>query len=44
MHNGCAKTLTERFDPACGGGDAHGKTSQLGTDQIGDLVVYLSSL
>jgi mono/diheme cytochrome c family protein len=44
LHNGCAATLRARFDPACGGGDLHGKTSQLTDDQIGDLVSYLESL
>lgn len=44
MHNGCAKTLLERFDPNCGGGDAHGKTSQLSAAQRLDLVAYLSTL
>jgi mono/diheme cytochrome c family protein len=44
MHNGCAKTLRERFDPDCGGGDAHGTTSHLSEAQIDDLVAYLESL
>lgn len=44
MHNGCAKTLEERFVGACGGGDAHGKTSQLTPAQRADLVTYLKSL
>jgi hypothetical protein len=44
MHDGCATTLTERFDPACGGGDRHGRTSQLSSEQIGDLVAYLETL
>ncbi|HKO95150.1 MAG TPA: cytochrome-c peroxidase, partial [Polyangiaceae bacterium] len=44
MHSGCAKTLLERFQPECGGGDAHGKTSQLSEAQKLDLVAYLSSL
>jgi cytochrome c peroxidase len=44
MHNGCAATLRDRFDPACGGGDAHGKTSHLAEAQIDDLVAYLESL
>jgi mono/diheme cytochrome c family protein len=43
MHDGCAATLRERFDPACGGA-AHGNTSQLTPDQITDLVAYLESL
>lgn len=43
MHDGCAATLRDRFG-ACGGGDLHGKTSQLTTAQIADLVAYLESL
>ena len=44
MHDGCAQTLTDRFDAPCGGGDKHGKTSQLSKAQIADLVAYLQSL
>lgn len=44
IHDGCAKTLHERFDPACGGGDKHGKTSHLTPAQIDDLVAYLETL
>lgn len=44
MHDGCAKTLRERFEPACGGGDEHGKTSHLTGEQIDDLVSYLTTL
>lgn len=44
MHDGCATTLRGRFAPACGGGDRHGKTSQLLASQIDDLVAYLESL
>lgn len=44
MHDGCAATLADRFDPACGGGDLHGKTSHLTPAEIGDLVAYLESL
>lgn len=43
MHDGCAKTLTDRFG-ACGGGNAHGHTSQLSKAQIADLVAFLESL
>jgi len=43
MHDGCAKTLLDRFG-ACGGGDAHGKTSQLSKAQVADLVAYLETL
>lgn len=44
MHTGCAATLRDRFTPACGGGDKHGKTSQLTSGEIDDLVAYLASL
>jgi hypothetical protein len=44
MHDGCAPTLRARFDQACGGGDRHGKTSQLSEEQIADLIAYLESL
>jgi mono/diheme cytochrome c family protein len=44
MHDGCADTLEQRFEPACGGGDAHGHTSQLSAAQIADLVSYLKTL
>jgi len=43
MHNGCATTLAERFDPACGG-DRHGDTSDLSKAQIDDLVAFLTTL
>ncbi len=45
IHTGCAETLRARFDnPECGGGDAHGKTSQLDDEQLDDLVAYLETL
>jgi mono/diheme cytochrome c family protein len=44
MHDGCAATLHERFDPTCGGGDSHGRTSHLTPAQIDDLVAYLETL
>jgi hypothetical protein len=43
LHNGCAKTVAERFGP-CGGGDQHGKTTQLAAAQTQDLTAYLESL
>ena len=43
LHDGCAKTLADRFG-ACGGGDSHGHTSQLSPQQIGDLVAFLQTL
>jgi mono/diheme cytochrome c family protein len=45
MHDGCAATLADRFiDTRCGGGDSHGKTSQLGPNQLKDLTAYLETL
>lgn len=43
MHNGCAATLSARFDPACGG-NAHGNTAKLTDAQRDDLIAYLESL
>ncbi len=43
IHTGCAQTLRERFDPACGG-DKHGHTVDLDDGQLDDLVAYLESL
>ena len=43
MHDGCAATLRDRFNPACGG-DRHGVTAQLSSAQIDDLIAYLNSL
>lgn len=43
LHDGCAKTLLERFSPDCQSSDAHGKTSHLSPDQLADLVAYLES-
>ncbi len=43
MHDGCAKTLMDRFT-TCGGGDLHGATSALSQTQLTDLVEYLESL
>ena len=47
MHDGCAKTLEDRFDPAqagCNGGENHGHTSQLSASDIADLIAYLETL
>jgi mono/diheme cytochrome c family protein len=44
MHTGCAATLADRFDPACGGGEAHGHTAGLSDAQRADLVAYLETL
>jgi mono/diheme cytochrome c family protein len=43
LHDGCAKTLRDRFDPACGGSQ-HGNTSQLGPSDLDALVAFLDSL
>lgn len=44
MHNGCARTLHDRFRPDCGGGDEHGRTLHLSEQQTGDLVAFLETL
>lgn len=43
FHDGCAATLAGRFGP-CGGGDAHGKTSNLTAADEADLVAFMQSL
>jgi mono/diheme cytochrome c family protein len=43
MHDGCAATLRDRFNPTCGG-DRHGVTAQLTSAQIDDLIAYLNTL
>jgi cytochrome c len=43
MSDGCAATLLDRFNPACGG-EKHGNTADLDSEQIADLVAYLESL
>lgn len=42
MHDGCALTLMDRFDPECGG-SAHGDTAALGEAELIDLVAYLET-
>jgi hypothetical protein len=44
MHDGCARTLADRFDPRCGGADRHGLTSRLTAEEIADLVAYMDTL
>lgn len=44
LHDGTAATLRDRFVTGVGGGDFHGKTSQLTPSDIDDLVAYLSTL
>jgi mono/diheme cytochrome c family protein len=43
MHDGCVRTLRDRFGP-CAGGDAHGRTSQLSERELDDLSAYLEIL
>ena len=43
MHDGCAATLRDRFNPACGGAN-HGVTASLSSGQIDDLIAFLQSL
>jgi len=43
MHNGCAATLADRFDPACGGA-THGNVTSLTAQDKSDLVSYLETL
>ena len=44
MHDGCGVTLEDRFDPDCGGGEAHGQTAHLDDGQLADLIAYLRTL
>ncbi|HVR63487.1 MAG TPA: c-type cytochrome [Polyangia bacterium] len=44
MHDGCAATVADRFRSPCGGGDRHGVTSRLTSEQIVDMTAYLESL
>ncbi len=43
MHNGCASTLFDRFDPACGGAK-HGDIADLTKAQIADIVAFVETL
>lgn len=43
MHDGCAATLRDRFDPDCGGAE-HGATAALTAAEIDDLVAWLETL
>jgi mono/diheme cytochrome c family protein len=43
MHDGCAKTLLDRFDPACGGTE-HGHPELLDEAGLADLIAYLETL
>jgi cytochrome c peroxidase len=42
LHDGCAKTLEQRFDPGCGGATHPGST--LAPADVADLVAYLKTL
>ncbi len=47
MHDGCAKTLQDRFDTSkesCNGGDKHGHWTTLSSGEINDLIAYLETL
>jgi mono/diheme cytochrome c family protein len=43
MHDGCAKTLADRFDETCGGA-RHGNIRGLTSNDISDLVAFLQSI
>jgi hypothetical protein len=43
MHNGCAQTLRDRFNPSCGG-NKHGGVADLTSGQLSDLIAYLESI
>jgi len=43
MHDGCAATLSDRFNPTCGGA-AHGNTAKLSVQDKADLVSYMQTL
>jgi hypothetical protein len=45
MHDGCAASIGDRLTKLeCGGGDNHGKTSQLNASEIKDLTAYIETL
>jgi hypothetical protein len=44
MHDGCAKTLGDRFSNTVCGGASHGKTSGLSANEIADMITYLQSI
>lgn len=44
LHDGCVKSLSDRFTNPCAGGDSHGNTSQLTKADIADLVAFLETL
>lgn len=42
IHNGCAKTLFDRFNPDCGGG-AHGDLQALDPPALADIVAFMET-
>jgi cytochrome c553 len=44
MHDGCAKTLADRFSNTACGGANHGKISGLSSNEIADMITYLQSI
>jgi hypothetical protein len=44
MHDGCAKTLADRFSNEACGGDRHGNVRDLTGNEISDLVAFLQSI
>ena len=44
MHDGCAKTLADRFSNTACGGANHGKISGLSANEIADMITYLQSI
>lgn len=44
MHDGCAKTLSDRFAPGACGGSAHGTHLSLSAADLDALVAYVASL
>jgi hypothetical protein len=43
MHDGCAKTLADRFDESCGG-DKHGNIRGLSSNEIADLIAFMQAI
>jgi hypothetical protein len=43
MHDGCAKTLADRFDERCGG-DKHGNIRGLTSAEIADLIAFMQAI
>jgi hypothetical protein len=43
MHDGCATTLADRFDPSCGGAN-HGAVAELTPADRNDLIAFLETL